>query len=301
MILEKYSGIFTPIVTLLLKAHSNKIIKKIFSRKIYRLPLLIFPFALTACKPPPAIIDGSVFIVTNGGINYKLGLVEVQAIKKVDALPLLESEQARINSTSKKLIEDIKTSKKEADEIYAEIDENIKSVRRMNESASSGGSIKREYGDTPEILAVKEQLLQTRIRLLESAKVKAVQIHSLKPEYNRQITKIQTMCAELEEIFSGTAIIQSLPRAVSIGKTDADGRFRLTLPKGQYILSAHATRQAGNNEIEQYSWFVELSIPLTSIDKIMLSNDNMSTSNSQENILKLGTSPGECKQISPLL
>lgn len=260
---------------------------------LFRLPLLILTSSIVACKPAPISIDGSVFIVTNSGTNFKLGLVEVRAIQKSEALPVLKVEQERTTALSNKLIAEIQTSQQEAEKLATARAKHMSSMRRMNESAN-GPPVMREYDDSPEILSTKKQLLEARGELLKRAQMEGEQALNLEPAYKKQTENILGMCAELTEVLSGTAVIQSLPAAVSAGKTDADGRFQLILPKGQYVLSARTTRKTGTGHVEQYVWLVELVVPLESTNSVMLSNDNLATSDSLTSALKLGTLPDQC-------
>jgi len=66
--------------------------------------------------------------------------------------------------------------------------------------------------------------------------------------------------------------LKSLPAAKMTGKSDADGRFLLALPKGKYVIVANSSRKVGDST-ESYQWLVKIDV--TQSGDLMLSNDNM--------------------------
>lgn len=70
------------------------------------------------------------------------------------------------------------------------------------------------------------------------------------------------------------SIDASFPPPAATAKTDADGRFTLTLKRGdRYALRAVATRAVFNNT-EMYEWLIWLT-PSKDGARIILANDNM--------------------------
>ena len=65
---------------------------------------------------------------------------------------------------------------------------------------------------------------------------------------------------------------QDLPAAVATGKTDADGKFTLTLPPGKYVFAATASRSVFK-DTEQYAWLVNVDASKP-VQGLLLSNDN---------------------------
>jgi hypothetical protein len=76
-----------------------------------------------------------------------------------------------------------------------------------------------------------------------------------------------------ESLTSPAGYFDGLPAAVAQAKTDADGKFSMSLPVGDYVLAA-ATSRAIFKDMEQYYWLVKLD-PNDQSQSLMLSNDNM--------------------------
>jgi hypothetical protein len=88
---------------------------------------------------------------------------------------------------------------------------------------------------------------------------------------------------------SSTLIFESLPPPILKTKTDADGNFALELPHGgSFAVGARSSRQVGEKK-EYYDWMVKLE-PRTS--KIMLSNDNMTSSTGTESVFHAADANG---------
>jgi hypothetical protein len=61
-------------------------------------------------------------------------------------------------------------------------------------------------------------------------------------------------------------------------KTDADGKFRIEVPRfGHFALAAVASRRVSGGPYggEKYYWLVEISPQIESSRGVMLSNDNL--------------------------
>jgi hypothetical protein len=62
-----------------------------------------------------------------------------------------------------------------------------------------------------------------------------------------------------------------LPKAAAVAKTDADGKFSLSVPQGRYVIAAQASRSVFR-DTEYYYWLV--AVDGTKPQALMLSNDN---------------------------
>ena len=68
--------------------------------------------------------------------------------------------------------------------------------------------------------------------------------------------------------------VAALGPPVSVVKTDADGRFKLNMPRtGEFVLSASASREVGRSS-ETYYWIIAYSLDGKDRGQIFLSNDN---------------------------
>lgn len=66
--------------------------------------------------------------------------------------------------------------------------------------------------------------------------------------------------------------IKNLPQPKFISKTDADGKFALTLPSGKYVITANSSREVFGST-ETYHWLV--TVDTSNINQpLVLSNDN---------------------------
>jgi hypothetical protein len=82
---------------------------------------------------------------------------------------------------------------------------------------------------------------------------------------------------------SGSYYFQNLPGPTGSVETDADGKFEMMIPaKGEFAMVAQAQRNLGD-EVERYYWIVK--IPKDQTGKIMLSNQNLSSSGSENSLI----------------
>ncbi len=94
--------------------------------------------------------------------------------------------------------------------------------------------------------------------------------------------QLRELRARQKTLNSAAPFFVDLPQPVATAKTDADGRFELTIPdKGEYVLVASAERTVFN-DVERYFWVVRLN---SEEFKATLSNDNLTTSGSADSLL----------------
>lgn len=74
-------------------------------------------------------------------------------------------------------------------------------------------------------------------------------------------------------IEDGASYFDKLPTSIVARKTDADGKFSMSLPVGKYVLAASGDRLLSGTQSEHYYWLVSVDTS-TSNRTILLSNDN---------------------------
>ncbi|QNN46532.1 hypothetical protein H9L17_15445 [Thermomonas brevis] len=255
---------------------------KFYIRRMLILAIMAFAFA--GCKPAPVTLQGSAFIVTEGGVNYKLGLVEVRAFNSTAALPALAQSEHALNEKSKKLSEAIAQAARREKEINDEINPLKAALKKAEFDPSFVGS---SSGRLQELLRHAELLSQELLneRLLEL----------LRKQAGEGTGKKIIHCMELAELLSASGILKTLPQPVSIAKTDADGRFQMTLEQGDYVIAALARRQVASGHGERYAWFIPLHVQSdTPASALMLSNDNLAASGTKASLIQIGRLPAEC-------
>lgn len=91
------------------------------------------------------------------------------------------------------------------------------------------------------------------------------------------------------ELAQGSPFLEALPtNDASTTKTDADGRYTLTLLRGaRYAIAARAERTVpGQDKPEQYRWLLWAQMDGEK-NQLLLSNDNMMTENPADAVVRL--------------
>jgi hypothetical protein len=103
----------------------------------------------------------------------------------------------------------------------------------------------------------------------------------------KDITKqIEALQAQRQHLTSGEYFFEGLPSAISTAKTDADGKFRLEIPRrGRYGVVARASRELFK-KTETYFWFVWVSLDEQPSKRLTLSNDNIMGAGSPDSALR---------------
>ncbi len=91
--------------------------------------------------------------------------------------------------------------------------------------------------------------------------------------------------------FSAEYYNEGLPNPVTASKSDADGRFTISVPQDEtWILSAYGNRLVGEKK-ENYLWITKITPAQIASSQVLLSNDNMISSNNPDSMI--GTLPAE--------
>lgn len=97
--------------------------------------------------------------------------------------------------------------------------------------------------------------------------------------YSEVQKRTKDVIAEYEAFDNDQYILGTLPPSKFISKSDADGKFSLSLPKGKYVIFAKSSRKVGDSS-ETYYWLVKIDESTPS--NLMLSNDNLLESKCKE-------------------
>ena len=196
--------------------------------------IIAFGALLLSCSRQQKI-DGSVFIVTEGAENIKLGLVTVALFDRKQITPdILKAATTLAQNNLDKFLEDYKRDEVQmrqlADATFAK-------------GAAPGGDfirLNRESHKIRDAWFTNECPARSKIFVNNTFKIYANNI--------------------------GTPLVTS--------KTDADGKFSFSIPKGSYLLAATAERKV-MGETEFYYWLNAVDFDEKRSKQVMLSNDNL--------------------------
>ncbi|HEY5344926.1 MAG TPA: hypothetical protein VIK62_01120 [Verrucomicrobiae bacterium] len=201
-----------------------------------------------ATPPPSCEVVGDVFIVTRGGVNFKLGLVSVQVFEKTD----IE------NYVAKKKEEQVK--------LLAEFELNLKSAQNDLDQSI----IAKNNADDANTVAAHSGSKQTE----EAAYAVFSAAWDLKRQKEEKLASIK---AEGRALLTGSFFFSQLPRPELVVKSNADGQFRFTKKRDmQVVIAASAGRAIGDNT-EQYFWLIPVTNTEGNSTEITLSNDNLTS------------------------
>lgn len=224
-------------------------------------------------------ISGQVFIVTQGGENVKLGLVRVAIADSKTVEDYRKTISDGINSTlstAKTGITQAMPDYQAAKDKYDKLLPDYTNAQNALQSALSANSV--QYLDTlGEVLNVTSAQAANIVKL---DKQRAGIGAKLAPLHDDLVSKeriVNDLISQQQgEVgSSATSFIDSFPEEAST-KTDADGKFSLSVPAGStYVIVAKASRSVGD-DTEYYSWIVDVDLT-TANDGLteMLSNDNL--------------------------
>lgn len=203
--------------------------------------LLSLLIALSGCGEQK--ITGQVFVVTQGKDNIKLALVAVGAIPQKEFDQYLKAKQ------SKKL---------EQQKLLSPKYEQAKSRLLNSERGLESMDVMKK---TNHYVPIKRQKADMDF------------VDGLITKFEAVRTECKAVIAEYESFDKTEFLFDGLPRVSAIAKTDADGKFTLSLPKGKYVLTANSSRKVAGS-LEAYYWFI--FVDSSSADQpIILSNDNL--------------------------
>jgi hypothetical protein len=217
----------------------------------------IYAFSFIAnCSPSAPEVSGDVFIVTKGGTNIKLGLVEIFIYKENNIKPYIKSKYEFAKAKILPLQADLNKMKHEVEKLKKECDETTKHEDRYKDIDDE------KY--TADLHASREIIYK----------------------YSDKYNEFHKTYDELSRYVGAEYYIRGLPIPMLTTKTDADGKFTINLKSGKYALIASASRTIGEDK-EVYYWLIWVSVKPNQRNNIMLSNDNLFENNTKDNLINL--------------
>ena len=237
-------------------------------------------------------VSGSVFIVTQGGENIKLGLVQLRVYNHADievlAKPILDKYKGVLADRYQALNAELEAGSRienQRNENQRRVKENSARLvqwaeeRRKTIDGSSTEDMNRLISELNQKQAELEPLAAMEKQLNEEydAALKRTQ-HALEA-----VKSVKDEC--LYEIYE--KLYMNLTAVTSV-KSDADGKFRFKVSRhGDYVLAANATRRAGKDE-EKYYWLLKLG-EIQKSEELLVSNDNLLTGSSGTSVFNLNS------------
>ena len=200
---------------------------------------------------PNGHLTGEVFIVTKAGMTYKLAAVAVTAIPEEPLKKHMESKTAEGELESQKLRREIAGLTATLKMAQADEDRLWKILQRDESNSRKAAAWSVAYNKTKSV--------------------------------TKQIKKLQT---ERQHLTSGDYFFEGLPSGIATAKTNANGKFSLTIPrKGRYGVVARASRELFKQQ-ETYFWLVWVSLEAQATKRLVLNNDNIMCVGSPDPALK---------------
>jgi hypothetical protein len=200
---------------------------------------------------PDGELTGDVFVVVRRKKRQSLGSVVVHAIPEDALKEHLERTEAQRELESEKLLREIDLLATTLAEARAEEDR-LWNIQKQDESnLRKAKAWSDAYNHTKKITGQLEELLTRR---------------------QQQLT-------------SREQFLKDLPSPISSATTNADGAFRLAIPRyGRYGIVARASREL-REEDQTYLWFVWVSLDGEPAKRLVLNNDNIVGAGSPDSAL----------------
>jgi hypothetical protein len=274
--------------------------------------LLAASLASVSCRRETEV-RGSVFIVTRGADNQKLGLVVVSAIPAEQIKRFVEEKKARVRAQLERLSKtneargaEVAAAQRAYDEAKKAVDDltaqkEVVSSRQSELNSSSQPYLDdladEDMGDSPAFAAevAKQRKVRQQIQALaqQAAKLssQADAARTRLASAERQLTAAKAEAAaetlKVLELVNEAALFEGIPEGAAKAVTDADGKFALKLSgPGKYALAARAERRV-YDKTERYFWIVWVDAGGEGPDQVMLTNQNMLGQEADESVFDL--------------
>jgi len=197
-------------------------------------------------------LEGEVFIVTQGGQNYKLGLVQIALYPMDTCRTSLDRKKSEANAALQVLKPKIAAAKAENDQ--------------ANQAESTAFN------------AALNSSIQNR-NALEAARDEA------RERQNATLDAYFELLGQQNSYTSDRFYFDALPEPLVTTQTNSDGRFTLEVPtKGQFVIAATGSRSVGDST-EHYYWLLKISLDGVAKKTIMLSNNNLTSERFPDSLL----------------
>jgi hypothetical protein len=234
-----------------------------FSKFIYKrlhwaavVLVLIVSFSIPAFGDETnGTITGQVFIVTKAADNVRLGLVKIMLFPEEAITNYVADRNKQINDDRPDFDKQIA----DFDKSILEMKENLEKIKATEEKLRTLGT------DVSPINRPGIQSVEGFIALLEQQRESKLEAKQNWP--------------------ASSHYFKDLPTSLSSTRTDADGKFSLQIPKsGRFAIAAHASRKTYSAN-EEYYWMVWVSLNGRESTNIILGNQNLMSSGSQESVV----------------
>ncbi|GAB3668128.1 hypothetical protein GCM10028791_43590 [Echinicola sediminis] len=253
----------------------------------------ILVFSFTGCQKEKHKVEGQVFIVTNGGQNFPLGLVSIGFAKPNELATSLDSVLLDFDdqiSDFEKSLHDLKNKIEGEYILKSTLWEDVEKEAK-GKTLSSFADLSKDYAlidarptynQFRKFMELEEQTRDIDIKLYGVSYLsKRFKLPTLNDYYAQKLKidqllqKHNEMDSLINEFKKGHSILPLLQPKFTVTKTNAQGDFSIEAEKGDYIVFATASRLAGTST-EQYMWAEKISINGAKTD-LFLSNDNLVT------------------------
>lgn len=225
---------------------------------------------LNACSSK---IEGEAFVVTKGGESKKLGLVEVKAYKMSDIEGFKKKLVSEYSAHMDKLAEDykfdgLKEKHDERKQLLAEMEDAIKKYKKCPEIPSGVSELARDLWFLGCKVSLPKELdaeFQQRKKSIADGALKIIFDKADKVDLQGD----RGLDEKFDQFFISKRVEEHTKSLEAVAtKTDADGKFSMTLPKGEFLIVATGSRQAFG---EDYFWLLKASKG----GSIRLANDSL--------------------------
>lgn len=258
-----------------------------------RISLNIFAcsLALLSCKKEKFEVRGEVFIVTNGGQNFPLGLVSIGVTRPNEFKASLDSILGDFDNSISDFENSISDLNEEIEREYllkSSLWESIlaqankMSISNFAEKGRDYALIdaKPEYNSFRNFISSSESERDNYIDVIGVQNLsKRFKINGLSDYYSQKL-RIDSLMMELSDLEKnlldfkkGGSIIPAFPDRFFVTKTNSQGEFLAQLEEGDYVVFATSSRVIGEIK-ESYIWVVDLPVN-QNIGDLFLSNDNL--------------------------
>lgn len=236
------------------------------SRALILVLSLISVSTCLSCGGRRGQLKGEVFIVTKGGENLKLGLVDIALIPETEMNAALDKKKSAIDTTLAQL-------KADYDKAFAEynlVHQTYERAKQNYDKAQKDASDAIISGGYEQAAKKRDYWSNEQMRLL-------------RPDLDND-SKQKSAKWKLEHFPTGEFFFDGLPSGVAKTITNSNGEFSVELPrKSKFALAARAARQVPE---EKYYWLIWVSLDGEQSKTILLSNHNFMNSDTSESVVR---------------